>query len=42
MNGNGALDSDAEVLAAISGGYATDLGVVREFVCTVVRIPASQ
>lgn len=38
LNGNGVLDSDTEVLSAIAHGYATDLGVVKEFVCTVVRI----
>jgi hypothetical protein len=42
LNGNGVLDSDAEVLAAVAEDYATDLGVIREFVCTVVRVPASQ
>lgn len=42
VNGNGVLDSDGEVLAAIAGGYATDAGVVKEFVCTVVRIPAGR
>lgn len=40
-NGNGVLDADTEVLAAISNGYATDAGVVKEFVCTVVRIPGA-
>jgi hypothetical protein len=38
-NGSGDFDSAAEVEAAIAGGAATDLGVVREFVCTVNRVP---
>jgi hypothetical protein len=38
-NNNDVLDSDAEVLAAIAGGYATDAGVVRQFVCPVIKIP---
>jgi len=41
VNGNGVLDSDGEVLVAIANGYAADLGVVKEFVCTVVRVPAA-
>jgi hypothetical protein len=39
MNNNDVLDSEAEVLAAIAGGYATDMGVVKRFVCPVIRIP---
>jgi hypothetical protein len=38
-NNNDVLDSDAEVLAAIARGYATDAGVVRQFVCPVIKIP---
>ena len=39
MNGNDVLDSDAEVLAAIGGGYATDLGIVKSFECPVIKLP---
>jgi hypothetical protein len=39
MNNNDVLDSDSEVLAAIAGGFATDAGVVRRFVCPVIKIP---
>jgi hypothetical protein len=37
-NGSGDFDSDAEVLAAIAGGAATDTGVVKSFVCPVIKI----
>jgi hypothetical protein len=39
MNENGVLDSDAEVLAAIDGRYATDNGVVKMFECPVIKMP---
>jgi hypothetical protein len=38
-NSNGVLDSDAEVLAAISAGAAVDNGVVKQFVCPVIKLP---
>jgi hypothetical protein len=38
-NGSGDFDSDAEVAAALAGGAATDLGIVKQFVCPVIRIP---
>jgi hypothetical protein len=38
-NGSGDLDSAAEVRAALNDGTAADWGVVRRFVCTVVRVP---
>jgi hypothetical protein len=38
-NGNDVLDSDAEVLAAISAGAAVDDGVVKLFVCPVIALP---
>ena len=38
-NGSGDFDSDAEVLAAIAGGAADDIGVVKEFVCPVIKMP---
>jgi hypothetical protein len=40
-NGSGNLDSDEEVLAAINGGAATDLGVIKSFECPVIHIPGS-
>jgi hypothetical protein len=38
-NESGDFDSAAEVQAALAGGGATSLGVVRSFVCPVIRIP---
>ena len=41
LNGNGVLDTNAEVSAALADGSssgATDLGVVKSFVCPVIRI----
>ena len=40
LDSNGVLDSDAEVLAAIDAGKASDDGVVRQFVCPVIKLPA--
>ena len=40
-NGSGDLDSDAEVLAAFADpgpGGATDAGVVKQFVCPVIKL----
>jgi hypothetical protein len=37
-NASGDFDSEAEVLAAIAGGAATDLGIVKSFVCPVIKI----
>lgn len=36
---DGALDSAAEVAAAIGAGAATDLGVVKQFECPVIPLP---
>ncbi|HEY3438394.1 MAG TPA: hypothetical protein VGK35_11975 [Actinotalea sp.] len=41
-NGNGVIDSDAELWVAINAGTAVDTGVVKAFVCTVNKVPASQ
>ncbi len=41
VNGSGDIDSHAEVEAALDGGYAVDLGVVRSFVCPVIPLPRS-
>ena len=38
-NGSGDFDSAEEVEAAIAGGAATDLGVVKRFVCPVIKFP---
>jgi hypothetical protein len=40
-NGSGDLDSNAELQAALAAGAATDMGVVKSFVCPVVKIPAA-
>ena len=37
-NGSGDFDSDEEVLAAIAGGAATDIGVVKQFECPVIKL----
>ena len=39
-NASGDFDSDAEILAAIAGGAATDTGVVKSFVCPVIKVHA--
>ncbi len=39
LNQNDVLDSDEEVDAAIDNGYATDIGVVVQFVCPVIPLP---
>jgi hypothetical protein len=36
-NDSGDLDSDEEVEAAIAGGAATDIGVVKSFVCPAIK-----
>jgi hypothetical protein len=40
-NANGVIDSDEEVAAAIAAGAAVDAGVVKQFVCPVIKLPAS-
>ena len=40
-NGSGNFDSDEEVAAAIAGGAAVDLGVIKSFECPVIHIPQS-
>jgi hypothetical protein len=40
-NGSGDLDSDEEVAAALAGGAATDIGVVKWFECPVIPLPQS-
>ncbi|HZN20634.1 MAG TPA: hypothetical protein VFB84_20985 [Micromonosporaceae bacterium] len=41
LDGDGVLDSSAEVAAALDAGTAVDAGVVRQFVCPVSPVPAS-
>jgi hypothetical protein len=38
-NGSGDFDSDEEVQAALDGGAATSLGVVKQFECPVIKLP---
>jgi hypothetical protein len=38
-NDSGDIDSYAEVRDALDHGYATDLGVVRQFECPVIKVP---
>ena len=40
-NGSDDLDSDEEVAAALASGAATDIGVVKSFVCPVIVEPGS-
>ena len=40
-NGSGNLDSNAELQAALAAGAATDVGVVKSFVCPVIKVPAN-
>jgi hypothetical protein len=41
-NGNGVIDSTAELDAAFADGTAVDTGnILRTFVCTVNRVPAN-
>ncbi|HYK06385.1 MAG TPA: hypothetical protein VEW11_01330 [Gaiellaceae bacterium] len=37
-NDSGSFDSDEEVAAALAGGAARDLGVVKSFVCPVIKL----
>ena len=40
-NNSGDFDSDEEVAAALDAGAATDIGVVKSFVCPVIKLPGS-
>lgn len=42
LDGDGVLTSDTELMAAMTAGDAVDTGVVKYFVCTVNKLPASQ
>jgi hypothetical protein len=37
-NGSGAIDSDEELSVAVAAGTATDAGVVKQFVCPVIKL----
>jgi hypothetical protein len=37
-NHNGVIDSDAELGVALSAGAAVDAGVVKQFVCPVIKL----
>jgi hypothetical protein len=39
LDGNGVLDALDEVQAALASGHAWDTGIVKEFVCTVNKVP---
>lgn len=38
-NGSGDLDSQAELMVAMEAGLVTDVGVIKKFVCPVIRVP---
>jgi hypothetical protein len=40
-NGSGNFDSDEEIAAALAGGAATDIGVIKSFECPVIPLPQS-
>jgi hypothetical protein len=40
-NDSGDFDSDEEVAAALAAGAATDIGVVKSFVCPVIKLTRS-
>jgi hypothetical protein len=40
-NGNGVIDSDAELQAAVAAGAAMIGGVVKQFVCPVIKVPGN-
>ena len=37
-NANGVIDSDEELALAMAAGTATDTGVVKQFVCPVIKL----
>jgi hypothetical protein len=41
LNGNGVLDSTAEVDAALAAGSAVDTGVVKQFECPAIPLPGN-
>jgi hypothetical protein len=38
MNGSGNFDTTSEVAAALAAGAATDMGIVKSFVCPVIKL----
>ena len=41
-NNSGDIDSNAELQAALAAGTATDTGLVKSFVCPVIKLPAGR
>jgi hypothetical protein len=41
-NDSGDFDSDAEIAAALAGGAARDLGIVKSFVCPAIPLPGDR
>jgi hypothetical protein len=41
LDGNGVLDSADEITAALASGALVDDGIVKYFVCTLNKVPAS-
>ena len=42
VNDSGAIDSDEELAIAMAAGTATDTGVVKQFVCPVIKLPRNK
>lgn len=42
LDGNGVLDSATEIEAAMAAGALVDEGIVKYFVCTLNKVPASR
>ena len=42
LDGNGVLDSAGEIDAALASGALVDDGIVKYFVCTLNKVPASR
>jgi hypothetical protein len=40
-NDSGNIDSDEEIDAALTAGAATDIGIVKSFVCPAIPVPGS-
>jgi len=42
LDGNGVLDATDEIDAALASGALVDDGIVKYFVCTLNKVPASR
>jgi hypothetical protein len=40
-NGSGDFDSSSEITAALTAGAATDIGIVKSFVCPAIPVPSA-